>query len=573
MNFWLLLFLINIIFFLIPYLLNIKEQVNPFLSLNRLLRRKSSIKKYLALVYLRRSSDPFRIHYDFTIYILACHLFGLDNTLIYILGGLIGGFGWLIFIYSYTMCFVFRRVPSLNSNLKFAKTGLLIIHNKRFLIYALIVAVLLLLFYSCYSFTKVLLSYEEVGKTALGIAIILISLLTFYKLKDSHYIVFHYRVSISAISYLFKNITYNNRYNFFLKKEKQYFESFNLYNDIILTQKPNIRLFSVESYGSVAWRDPDIKKVIEDIYPIFETALRQKGYKVVTGLSTSPVHTGGSWLSYSTLLYGTRIDNNELHNLFFKQLEAFRGYQSLLHFLKKEGYSNYTISPLEYTEKDPLDWELVKNNLQYDSCIDCHQLKYEGTRLKWMNVRAVAPDQYTINKAHEIIEQKNKSPYSTFFGTVNSHHPYDSLDRTTDDWKDLNEVTTGDVAPRLKKNIADRYKIAIKYQLEFLADFITKQVHDDSVIVLYGDHQPPVITKEAMGFETPIHIISKNEKVLAPFIEQGFVEGFLPKSIEGTNMKHEGFYSLFMKGLNAAFGADPHKELPYFPDGIELLKT
>ncbi len=572
MTFWILLFIINIVFFLIPYLLNIREQASPIPF--HLLSNKNRLNKTrLGQLYLRVSSDPFRIHYDFTIYILLCSFIGWNTNASHIIGGLIGGFGWILLIYSYAMCYIFKRAPSIKSNIEFAKTGILIIQRIKYGVFIGIFLIILLLFYSCYFFTKILLSAQPTAdKIWIVSTALIISLPTFFKFFKTPYVKYHYRTSISAIGYLYRNFKYSNRYNVFLEKGKAHFESFNIYKDLKLSKRPNIQIFSVESYGSVVLKDATIAPVVETIYERFEKCLTSKGYHVVTGLSESPVHTGGSWMSYSSFLYGFKINDNELYKLFFKQIQGFRAYQSLLHFLKKEGYFNYMLAPLEYGPGDPLDWEMLQNTFQYDDCLDFKKLDYKGKRWKWMNLINISPDQYSINKAYEIIQQEAKLPYSLFFGTLNSHHPYYTPSEVVENWKSLNQKREID-SRATYGSLKERYTTAIKYQLESLEDYVTNYITDDAIIILYGDHQPMGLAKEAMGFETPIHIICKNDILLQPFLDKGFIKGFMPKSIEQSNMRHEGFYSLFMQGLNAAYGQEPDRKLPYLPNGIDFLVT
>ena len=112
------------------------------------------------------------------------------------------------------------------------------------------------------------------------------------------------------------------------------------------------------------------------------------------------------------------------------------------------------------------------------------------------------------------------------------------------------------------------YWNAIEYQLEVLTDFILTEPNDDAIFVVVGDHQPPRVSRREDGWDTPMHIISKNGAFVASFEEFGFKSGLAVWESE-PSFRHEGFYSLFVRQLLAAYGNDG--ELPrYLPEGVRI---
>jgi hypothetical protein len=115
------------------------------------------------------------------------------------------------------------------------------------------------------------------------------------------------------------------------------------------------------------------------------------------------------------------------------------------------------------------------------------------------------------------------------------------------------------------------YLQAISYQLRTVEDFILRNGDDDALFFLIGDHQPPRVSRRADGFDTPIHIISKDQALLDAFGEFGFTPGLWIQKLE-SDLHHEGFYSLFMHVIVGEYGGEYHTDrvaLPaYLPQGV-----
>ena len=101
----------------------------------------------------------------------------------------------------------------------------------------------------------------------------------------------------------------------------------------------------------------------------------------------------------------------------------------------------------------------------------------------------------------------------------------------------------------------ERYRAAIGYQLDYVLRFVRERADDDAVFVVFGDHQPPMITDKRMGKQTPVHVIARNQKLIDVFLEQGFAAGLDLTAKEPRPIRHQGFLSLFLKGMQAAYGA------------------
>lgn len=118
----------------------------------------------------------------------------------------------------------------------------------------------------------------------------------------------------------------------------------------------------------------------------------------------------------------------------------------------------------------------------------------------------------------------------------------------------------------------DRYGAAIRYQLDYILRFAGDRAGDAPLIILFGDHQPPFITPEHMGKQTPVHVLSQDQTLIDIFLAHGFVDTMDLTGTQPRTIRHEGFLSLLMKGLQATCGTESGLELPYRDRGARVFE-
>jgi hypothetical protein len=566
-NFWLSLLGVNILIFLPGYFLNLRNEPNPF---DFIFNRTKSAKDFIRNTYARDSSDPFRVLLEYSVAMLVIKMMGYNGLWTVAFLAIIALSGFLTHIYVAVMVYVFNRPPVIQSDLEFLKVGLTIAYKIRVLIFIGFGLLVGLLFYLFFHTSTFLLSLDA-ALWQMILALIVFICLGLFHVRGYGYASFHHRVFYSFIIHMIRNYLNGNQYKSLLEKDKTFFEQFNIYTDLELDQKPNVVIFSIESYGSIVFKDEELKKSIDPILEKYKEQLSNKGFLIQSSLSNPPQFGGGSWLSYTSFLFGMKVDDMNQYNMLFKSNSAFRYYQSLLTFLKSKGYKNYLLCPLGGGYNDKVDWDIVKMNFDADEFLNWERINYQGKKYQYLKMGYGPADQYSIYKADEIIEQASAEPYSLFFSTLNSHIPFDSPEKMVEDWRVLN--TPNDIeaeGEHLNSDLFSRYKKAINYQLSFILDYIVQKDEENTIYILFGDHQPPFITKKEMGISTPIHIISRNKEFLEVFENVSFSAGFYPERMDDSSFKHEGFYSLFMKAFNYAFGKEKNKELPFMSNGIQL---
>ncbi len=561
--------LINFSSFLCFWLFNIREQkiIGKFLF-----NKYRGIKEKAIGFYARPDSDFLRINLDFTLLVLLSILFSdLSSSAWWLIfNKLILFFGFVYLIYIAAIFFIFKRVPSLKSDFHFIKIGIMVANDKLLLFVIGLITLLIGLWFLSDFFVDIF--YDLLRDTdksfVLTFLVGIFSILGLYKLTSYPYKAQHFRTSLSPIVHFIRNLKFSKRYDYIYKKDQSYFEGLNQYNNFELAEKPNIIIVAIESYGAVVLQDEDLKVHFEQKLTEFEKDVTSNNWSMQSTFSEAPIFAGGSWLCYSSLLYGIPLNDIALYNVLFQNHKAFDKYDSLLHFLKKQGYYNNLLTPIGGYDKS-IDWDMIKKAYQYDKFYGFNDLNYSGKTLSFIKLGKVAPDEYALNYTYEQIQKNKVQPFSLFYPTLNSHCFFDTPINTEKEWQDYQTKefeTTGE----LKKDLKEKYKLAIDYQLSFLKNFLLKNDLSNTIVVLFGDHQPPFIAKQENGNHTLLHVLSKDNKFGKAFEKHGFASSIKKLIDQKNTIKHEAFYSLFMQEFSNNYGQDKNIKFPIFKDGINL---
>jgi hypothetical protein len=69
----------------------------------------------------------------------------------------------------------------------------------------------------------------------------------------------------------------------------------------------------------------------------------------------------------------------------------------------------------------------------------------------------------------------------------------------------------------------------VDYAVSVTGRWAARVTDEQTLLIVLGDHQPaPLITGDDASAAVPVHIISGDPALLAPFKQRGFVEGMLP---------------------------------------------
>lgn len=336
-----------------------------------------------------------------------------------------------------------------------------------------------------------------------------------------------------------------------------------------LVERPPVYIIFTESYGSVLYKRNDWRERYKELAERLERKLARSGWHVASALSLAPTWGGGSWMSYTSALFGLRVSSDPQYYALLDRYQA-GGYPDLGNFLKGQGYQYYRLTALSMGLPQS-QWEKYASFYGVDRWLQYEDLKFVGPEYGW---GPAPPDQYSLNFARETIRSETDGPFLFFTITQNSHYPWAPLPLLVDSWRQLNRP--GPAPPpssELIEHVERRqnYWNAIEYQLEMLTDFILNEPNEQAIFVLVGDHQPPRVSRREDGWDTPFHIIAKDARFVASFMEYGFTSGLAVWEPEPA-FRHEGFRSLFVRQLLAAYG-DGAELPPYFPEGLPVLQS
>ncbi|MEM7331946.1 MAG: sulfatase-like hydrolase/transferase [Chloroflexota bacterium] len=370
-------------------------------------------------------------------------------------------------------------------------------------------------------------------------------------------------------------------YNFILSKDAQAnanrfdkAEIASVYNyaDFDLEERPDIYLIFIESYGSVLYQRSDFLAEMITTLRDLDAQLAESGWSVASNMSDAPTWGGGSWISYTSALSGVRL---ETHAEYLTLLNQYYNepYPHLINYLRDQGYRSYRLSSIS-RELDDVQLDRYKDFYGFDEWLRFGDLNYTGPLYGW---GPSPPDQYALHFAHEYMNNASDDPNLFFYISQNSHYPWYPLPTVEEDWRSFNDMPPVDGSASQsfsQEELRQNYMRSIQYELETLTNFILTVGDDNDIFVLVGDHQPARVARRDDGFDTPIHVISRNSAFVELFLENDFLPQLSTRGL-GPNMHHEGFYSLFMQQLIHSFGESQltSDALPvYSPSGLIFEK-
>jgi hypothetical protein len=334
--------------------------------------------------------------------------------------------------------------------------------------------------------------------------------------------------------------------------------AYSAYDTLSLERRPPVYLITVESYGTLLERHPDLRDPYRRLMRRMQDTLAVDGWHMASARAEAPVQGGRSWLAIASLLTGVRVDRQVLYNRFLERPERA---PHLVHFLNRQGYHTVALQPFTY-ERPGLP---TRNIYDFDVTLYRDDLAYEGPAYGL----ADAPDQYSLNFAHHT-QLAGRSPYFLFFETVDSHALWNyGLPPVLSDWRQFNEAGgSGAEArraleqagrppgsllpdsltqPRIyDQSQSTRYLRHIAYDLQVIREYLLDTAPEGSLVLLLGDHQPPLFGTEST--EVPLHVLSTDASMVESVRRRGFSDGLVPRE-ERPKVRQEGLYSLLVRLL------------------------
>lgn len=306
-----------------------------------------------------------------------------------------------------------------------------------------------------------------------------------------------------------------------------------------------VHLVFIESYGMSVFSRGEYQAELASDYERAADRLAQAGFQIRSAQLRSPTFGGQSWLAHGTLSTGLKLESHTDHTLVFAADPVTLG-----GLFSAAGYHTVGVWP-----------GTTRNVTQHDrrgfrEVIASFDMGYLGPKYGW----APMPDQYVLDFARRRLA-KRTGPRFVEYALVSSHMPFSPRPRYVEDWESLGDggalyrsqepVDYGVNLPDLSK-ASHAYLGCIGYDLRVLTQYIAEYGERDGLFIVLGDHQPLADVAGADAtHDVPIHVISQEADLLAPFEARGYVPGWAPES-GAPAAPMEGFLAAFLQDFGPA---------------------
>ncbi|HEX4615720.1 MAG TPA: hypothetical protein VH230_07370 [Stellaceae bacterium] len=286
-------------------------------------------------------------------------------------------------------------------------------------------------------------------------------------------------------------------------------------------KRRDVYLVYIESYGTTVFDTPEFRSALRGSLSEFESSLRAAGYTMASNRLVSPTFGGRSWLAHATLASGVRLDDPLLYSQLLRS-----GRKMLPGYFKDAGWRAIEIMPgIKTPDPEARAWG-------FDRDVYAAELGYHGPSFGWFAI----PDQFTLERAAEIREALgSETPVFTQIVLVSSHIPFSPVPPYLADWRDAGAFSTvpSDAWEEIFRPpdwtvLTPGYLKSLKYDFAVLGDWLAKHLPGTGLIILLGDHQPPVVGGEIQQWTVPVHVLSRDPDLVAPFVAAGYVAGLVP---------------------------------------------
>jgi len=285
----------------------------------------------------------------------------------------------------------------------------------------------------------------------------------------------------------------------------------------------DVYLIMLESVGAITYDDALAARTLGPSRERFAADIAASGRHVVTAFFRSPTFAGGSDLAQLGVLSGIDLSDPMRHDLLLTTQRP-----TLISLFKAQGYQTFGLYPA-------LNWEWPERAFYgFDVFLERRDLGYAGPAMGFWEL----PDQFTAARFEKIHPRDNGTPPRfVFFPTITCHLPFSPVPPYQADWsrvlaaQPFDEAETHQTLAQKPNwlNMAPDYLRMVNYTYQWLGAYFRQPEPREAIYVLVGDHQPAAnITGEGASWDVPVHIVSRDSKLLGRFIEQGFRPGMEP---------------------------------------------
>ena len=302
-------------------------------------------------------------------------------------------------------------------------------------------------------------------------------------------------------------------------------ESPPLSSDLARLRGADVFVIFLESYGAATYDRSEHLQRLAPARDALAAAAAATGRGVVSAFVESPTFGGASWLAHASLLSGVEVRDGDAYNVLMTQRR-----RTLVRAFAERGYRTVALMPGLRQ-----DWREGEWFYGFDEIYGADRLDYRGPAFGWWRI----PDQYALAKLDRLEAAPHpRQPLFVFFPTITSHAPFRPVPPYQPDWERLLGPRPYDPAVEQAlqgyradwQNLDPAYADAVSYALEWMGGYLREQRATPLVLVVLGDHQPPVgVGGEHPSWKVPVHVIASPGPLLDALAAEGFTPGLAPQ--------------------------------------------
>ncbi len=286
----------------------------------------------------------------------------------------------------------------------------------------------------------------------------------------------------------------------------------------------DVLLLFVESYGRVAVQGSSFSPGVDAVLDKGTAQLQAGGFSSRSAFLTSSTFGGLSWLAHSTLQSGIRIGTQRGYDQLVKSDRL-----TLSGAFKRAGWRAVVDDPV-----NKRTWPEGSSFYHYDKVYDRRNVGYRGPGFGLPPM----PDQYVLSSLHRLeLAKRHRPPLFAEVDLISSHTPWTRIPRLIP-WDDVGDGSIFDRVPAEESTRAKlfgdahraraAYGHSIEYTMSTIVSFVQRYGDDKLVVVLLGDHQPPIVTGQGATHDVPISVIAHDPKVMDQIAGWGWQDGLRP---------------------------------------------
>ncbi|MEY3668922.1 MAG: hypothetical protein RL258_317 [Pseudomonadota bacterium] len=287
-----------------------------------------------------------------------------------------------------------------------------------------------------------------------------------------------------------------------------------------LLGRRDVMVVFLESFGAFLYDHPEAVAATSGARAQLDQTLKAGGHSVVTGFFRSPTVGGASDLAHMSVLSGVDLSDPRRHDLLLTTERP-----TLMQLFRTRGYETFGLY-------HAVAWPWPERHFYgFTHYLDGPALDYRGPPLGFWSI----PDQFALARFDQLYPRKpDTPPRLVFFPTITSHLPFSPVPPYQPDWDRILTDTPFDpeslAAAQTEKpnwlNMRPDYLRMVNYVYQWLSGYFARPETRETVYVLIGDHQPTAnVTGEGASWDVPVHVISRDPRLLQPLEARGFIRG------------------------------------------------